>query len=334
MANFDTLSQQIVAHRGLSSLYPENTLNSFKAAIEAGFTSIEVDVKFTKDFKLVAHHDDSINRTSNRNGKLSDYTLSDLKLVNFNYPKKFGDEHEFCEIPTLREIFRIATEHNIELVLDLKEFANLERLNELIDEQEVNKKMISFLIYSPYQAKTIRSSNKISSVYNVVFKSSSINDFFLAYLMSNGINGIALDNSYRESENIMLINKMGLDIIIWNISSPKNLNPYIRLNDRTKILVDKKLDFKSSMTPEQVAFRNVEGAKGQLTYLNLGEVYFSNPNSEPIVNINLITVDGKKVSTHYVSRTGVIYFDKNVSQTLILMVETRENIYSLKFSGL
>ncbi len=51
------------AHRGLSSEYPENTVASYRAAIDAGYDIIELDPKFTRDGVCVCFHDSAVNRT-------------------------------------------------------------------------------------------------------------------------------------------------------------------------------------------------------------------------------------------------------------------------------
>ncbi len=52
----------LFAHRGLSSVCPENTMAAFRAAREAGIPGIELDVHLTKDGKLVVFHDDTTQR--------------------------------------------------------------------------------------------------------------------------------------------------------------------------------------------------------------------------------------------------------------------------------
>ena len=58
----------LLAHRGYSDQYPENTMKAFLEAIKKGFNGIETDVHKTKDGQLVLCHDEKINRTSNGQG--------------------------------------------------------------------------------------------------------------------------------------------------------------------------------------------------------------------------------------------------------------------------
>src|SRR4030042_6855801 len=54
----------VIAHRGFSGKAPENTLASFKKAMEAGADVIEFDVRFSRDGHLIVFHDDTLERTT------------------------------------------------------------------------------------------------------------------------------------------------------------------------------------------------------------------------------------------------------------------------------
>ncbi len=67
-----------IAHRGLhNSDIPENSMPAFKRAAELGFT-VELDVRLTKDCKMVVFHDDDLMRACGAEGKISDYTYEQL----------------------------------------------------------------------------------------------------------------------------------------------------------------------------------------------------------------------------------------------------------------
>ncbi|HBI56560.1 MAG TPA: hypothetical protein DDY38_07025, partial [Firmicutes bacterium] len=68
-----------IAHRGASSLAPENTMTAFRKAAELGADGLELDVQFSKDGKLVVIHDELLNRTTNGKGLVKDYSLAELK---------------------------------------------------------------------------------------------------------------------------------------------------------------------------------------------------------------------------------------------------------------
>ena len=67
-----------IAHRGFSGNYPENTMLAFEKAIEAGADGIELDVHFTKDGEIVVIHDERVDRTSDGEGYVVDFTYEEI----------------------------------------------------------------------------------------------------------------------------------------------------------------------------------------------------------------------------------------------------------------
>ncbi|MCX5849705.1 MAG: glycerophosphodiester phosphodiesterase family protein [Deltaproteobacteria bacterium] len=95
----------IIAHRGASAYYPENTLPSFEGAIAMGADMAEFDVQLSSDKEVVVFHDEKISRCTDGRGKISDYTLAQLKKLDAGswYNKDFKD----TSIPTLAEVLDI-----------------------------------------------------------------------------------------------------------------------------------------------------------------------------------------------------------------------------------
>lgn len=88
---YDTF--QIIAHRGFSSKYPENTMLSFKKAIEAGATMLEFDVQLTKDDQVIVFHDETAKRLCDRQLQIRSSTRANLSSFKVdNEPVVFLDE--------------------------------------------------------------------------------------------------------------------------------------------------------------------------------------------------------------------------------------------------
>lgn len=92
---------KVIAHRGFSGKYPENTLIAFRKAIELKVNEIEFDVKLTKDKQLIIIHDETVDRTTNGKGKVSEMTLEEIKKLNAG--KKFNKNFLNEKIPTFEE---------------------------------------------------------------------------------------------------------------------------------------------------------------------------------------------------------------------------------------
>ena len=77
---------KIYAHRGLSRLYPENSLEAIKEASKYEYIyGIEFDVRMTKDKKFVVIHDKDITLVSNGTGIVNNMTLEELYKSDFTY---------------------------------------------------------------------------------------------------------------------------------------------------------------------------------------------------------------------------------------------------------
>jgi glycerophosphoryl diester phosphodiesterase len=96
---------EIIAHRGLSGLAPENTLAAFRAAIECGADRIELDVHLSKDGVPVVIHDADLDRTTNGAGPVVAATLEELRRLDAGawFSPRFAGER----IPTLEETLEL-----------------------------------------------------------------------------------------------------------------------------------------------------------------------------------------------------------------------------------
>jgi glycerophosphoryl diester phosphodiesterase len=108
----------LIAHRGASGHAPENTLAAFKKAVTLGATFIETDLQLTRDARLVAIHDETVNRTTNGKGAVHDMTLADLRRLDAG--SWFGSEFTGERIPTLDEILQFAKKYDVVFYLEMK----------------------------------------------------------------------------------------------------------------------------------------------------------------------------------------------------------------------
>ncbi|MBC8061943.1 MAG: glycerophosphodiester phosphodiesterase [Clostridiaceae bacterium] len=144
------------AHRGASGYYPENTMLSFKKALELGATGIETDVQMTSDGVLVLIHDEYVNRTTTGLGLVKDFNYTDLN--NLDAGSWFNKNYTSEKVPTAEELIVFAKENNILLNLELK--------NSIIIYPHIEEKLIEMVYKYKYQHKVILSSfNHYSMVH-------------------------------------------------------------------------------------------------------------------------------------------------------------------------
>jgi glycerophosphoryl diester phosphodiesterase len=80
----------IIAHRGFSGRYPENTLAAVRAALEVGVDFVEIDVHETRDGELIVFHDYRLKRICGVRGKVRDATLAEIRRLSPQVPTLVG----------------------------------------------------------------------------------------------------------------------------------------------------------------------------------------------------------------------------------------------------
>lgn len=93
---------EIVVHRGANALAPENTIASADSALKYGAKWIEVDVRKSKDGELFNLHDETLDRTTNGKGLLSEMLAKDVRKVDAG--SWFGPQFEGTPLPSIAEM--------------------------------------------------------------------------------------------------------------------------------------------------------------------------------------------------------------------------------------
>lgn len=98
-----TRGPALVAHRGYALRYPENTIESLTAAVEAGACFVEFDVQLSADGVPVLLHDADLERTAGVPECVMDLQLARLQEIEVNEPARFGETFTGVHVPTLAE---------------------------------------------------------------------------------------------------------------------------------------------------------------------------------------------------------------------------------------
>lgn len=129
----------MIGHRGAMACAPENTLLSIHKAIELGADWVEIDVHLV-DEHLIVIHDETLDRTTNGRGQLTDYTFNEIRALDAGLGQK---------IPTLQEVLE-ATAGVVGLNIELKGKGTVKALISLLEKMpEIQKRNIivsSFLM--------------------------------------------------------------------------------------------------------------------------------------------------------------------------------------------
>lgn len=109
-----------IAHRGLVSEAPENTMAAFRVAGEKKFWGVEFDVQSTKDHKFVIMHDADLARMTDGTGYVKDYTRWELRRYKIDSGENL-EKLPIQRIPELSDVLKLCQTYNMVPVIELKE---------------------------------------------------------------------------------------------------------------------------------------------------------------------------------------------------------------------
>ncbi len=202
------------AHRGASAYSPENTMISFRKALQLGANGIELDLQRTKDGKIVIFHDKNIDKKSNGKGKISDYTYKEL--LDFDFGSWFDIKYKDERIVLFENFAKEFLSKSLTFAIELKQ-EGIEK-----DVLDIIKK------YATYDDIYITSFN-FNALNNVRAIDSNIK---LSWLIEDRINidnisklleinGIQICPNAEDVtiEDIKLANKSGVRVRLWGVSN-------------------------------------------------------------------------------------------------------------------
>lgn len=143
--NTNAQSMIITGHRGAAGHAPENTMISIRKALEMGADRVEIDVQQTSDAQIVALHDRSLDRTTPKKGKVSNYSWEELK--NIAADNDFPEEFPEARIPLLTEILDTIARYDAKLLIEVKEGSSVypgieKRIVELVRSKNMTRQVI------------------------------------------------------------------------------------------------------------------------------------------------------------------------------------------------
>ncbi len=216
---------KIIAHRGFSSVAPENSLPAFRKAIEVGADYFELDVQRSKDGKAMVIHDATIDKTSSdgMTGEIVLMNSGELKNIKVGYPKKFGDQYANEKIPTLKEALEVA-KGKIKVCIEIKSYGLEEEVLDAVNDLKMNDQVIIFSFYYPVLAKIRQLDNDIPILYLI----SSADEMTIDYAKVIDAKAIGVGGSTNlTKEYIELAHRQGVEVWQWTVNDEQEMKKLI-----------------------------------------------------------------------------------------------------------
>ncbi|KAF2339860.1 glycerophosphodiester phosphodiesterase [Flavobacterium tistrianum] len=203
-----------IGHRGAKAYEPENTLQAFKKALDLNSDGIELDVHLSSDGHLIVIHDETIDRTTNRKGRVNDFTSAELKsfLIDGKY-----------QIPTLIEVFDLVDKKCL-INIELKGLGTAPKVVALIEEyiSARNWKYENFII-SSFDWNMLEETSKLNSNIPIGVLTEEDLDKALAFAEKIKAKAINPDFQLLNEENVQQIQEKGFLVLPWTVNSEEDI---------------------------------------------------------------------------------------------------------------
>ena len=217
----------VTAHRGVSSLAPENTLAAFIKAAELGCEWIELDVQLSEDEIPVVIHDKSVERCTNGKGIVSKMTLHELQALDAGS----WFDRTFCEetIPSLKEALQLAQEQGLKVNIELKLYPEdniallCKKVIQVITELQIDTSQILFSSFE-HQALSIMQTKLPQVRRGQLWK--QIPDNALAMLEEINAYSVHCNYRYLNAQQAQLVKQAGYQLYCYTANDPQQVKEY------------------------------------------------------------------------------------------------------------
>jgi glycerophosphoryl diester phosphodiesterase len=218
----------IIAHRGFSGRYPENTLIAIEEAIKYS-QMIEIDIQLSKDNVLVVFHDLSLKRTTNGTGRVKDKTLKELKELDAGL--WFSENFRGVKIPTLEEVLKL-TKDKIFLNIEIKK-SSVSKKHSLIEKlalELVNKyKMQDQVIFSSFSYLALKRIKLINpEIKTALLTRARLIDTSIIQAKKLNVISINDDKRFFKKRIIEKSHKNNLKINVYTINKKREMIKFIK----------------------------------------------------------------------------------------------------------
>lgn len=211
-----------IAHRGLSSKAPENSIPAFElAALSEVYFGIECDIHQTKDNQFVIFHDDNLKRMTRRDQELAQLSYDELQQIKIKTGKNIK-KYPDISLPLLKDFLDICSSANKTAVIEIKKLNDItESINLLNIIEEYPHLPVMIISFDINYLKFIRAISNIQLQLLV----SKISDDIIYDSRANQFD-LSLDKKIAKKTLIKRLKKEGFKVAVWTIDDKRQVEIY------------------------------------------------------------------------------------------------------------
>ncbi|MBM4293684.1 MAG: glycerophosphodiester phosphodiesterase [Deltaproteobacteria bacterium] len=208
---------KIIGHRGSPREEPENTLRSFRRALDLGAWGVELDVRLSRDGRLVVIHDPAVDRTTNGRGMVQDLTFAQLREL---------DAGRGEPIPALEEVVDLVRGRGGRLLVELKAPEAAGPLLRLFQKRRLFDDACLISFWHPV-VKTLKEQEPRLQA-GVLMVGCPVDPGAVA--RAAGADFLILNYAYVNRELADAVKAAGLKLIVWNIDEVDTLKFFLEFH--------------------------------------------------------------------------------------------------------
>jgi len=237
---FDLPRPRVIAHRGASGTFPENTLASFKAARDIGAPYIELDVHMTRDGRVVVSHDPDLTRMSGLDSLITTLTYDQLRQADAGYNFAEADgSYAFrgrgLKIPMLSEVLAAVPE--LRVVIEIKQLGPslVKPLLEVVDQAGMRRRVLIASEFKP----PLDEARALAPDIPTNFSSPEVGDFFRAMVSKMAeykppAPALEVPPEYEgfvlvTPESIAAAHQVGVEVHVWTVDEESEMRRLLAL---------------------------------------------------------------------------------------------------------
>ena len=214
---------KLIAHRGLSSIAPENTMSAFDlAGKEQRFFGIECDIHETKDHQFVVMHDDNLSRMVKKDVLIKNLTLKELKKYVIkagnnikNYPKQ--------SIPTFEEYLDLCVYYDKVAIIEIKEVMELSSLVNVMNHIDNHLGLRAVII--SFNINYLKYMRALSETIELQLLTDQMDDATIYDARVNQID-LSIWHEQINTDRVKQLKKEGFKIAVFTVNDPKLQRKY------------------------------------------------------------------------------------------------------------
>jgi glycerophosphoryl diester phosphodiesterase len=218
----------IWGHRGVGIYEIENTLTSFKKAVEMGVDGIETDAHLTLDGEIILYHDFLIEH-NRKKIEINKSYLDEIKKIELEKNER---------VPTLREVFEEFQDKDIKYSIDLRGANVGLKIIDLADQFKILNK-VELVCDGFFRMSKLRKANKEATIiYSISERHTSLveRDFKFKKMKKLNITGFNIKHSQASLKFFNLIKRNGLAFYVWGVTTRKSMERFLSMNYNDEIV--------------------------------------------------------------------------------------------------